>query len=426
MDNYIKRTNTYQNQFQNKDGFNNDSKNFTILNNSVQPLSYPSPLQPTEENEKISKDKLFAEDYLKKCKALHIKALNSFKEGKVKEGLAELEKEENYLLGLRKVITEKKKYLVSYLEGISTMIKEIHSISDAYLKEKYKLISKYTKYLQQKIQKPNTPLPSIMSLIQSDFLINFGDVYTEYQNYEKILYSFWLKTNITNHKTLLLYGPKGSGKTVNAYAFAAMIHSPILVIDNVEMFTVFQDFVYQIYTLSKNIQPLIIYIKNLEKMTQAQSHIFYMIDKITEKKDNRILIIASCNCPPNNLPKPFFNKFVYIQYVPNAKNKGNYINFIGKTMNIPINLSTEESVNISQSAYLYSNEELKDALEMASQLKNDLGNDDDLIENKISYDTLMNYIQLITPNMNQQMYNGFLQKDYTNIKPNVERPFMFA
>lgn len=95
-------------------------------------------------------------------------------------------------------------------------------------------------------------------------------------------------------------------------------------------------------------------------------------------------------------------------------------------MNIPINLSTEESVNISQSAYLYSNEELKDALEMASQLKNDLGNDNDLIENKISYDTLMNYIQLITPNMNQQMYNGFLQKDYTNIKPNVERPFMFA
>ena len=114
-----------------------------------------------------------------------------------------------------------------------------------------------------------------------------------------------------------------------------------------------------------------------------------------------------------------------MQYVPNAKNKGNVINFIGKKMNIPINLSTEESVNLSQSAYLYSNGELKDALEMASQLKNDL-NDNDLIENNISYDTLMNYIKLITPNMNQEMYNGYLQKDFTNIKPNVEKPFMFA
>ena len=65
-------------------------------------------------------------------------------------------------------------------------------------------------------------------------------------------------------------------------------------------------------------------------MSQVQSHIFYLIDKITEKKDNKILIIASCNCPPNYLPKPFFNKFVYMQYVPNAKNKGNFINFIGK------------------------------------------------------------------------------------------------
>ena len=425
MDNHVKRTNTYQNQVQNINGLDNDSKNFTILNNYVQPLSYPSPLQPTEENEKILKDKLFAEDYLQKCRARHIKALNYFKANKIKEGLAELVKEENYLLGLRKVITEKKKYLVSYLQGITTMINEIHSISDAYLKEKYKLISKYTKYTQQKIQKPNTPLPSIMSLIQNDFLINFVDVYTEYQNYENILYSFWLKTNITNHKTLLLYGPKGSGKTANVYAFAAMIHSPIFVIDNVEMFTVFQDFVYQIYNISKNIQPLIIYIKNIEKMSQAQSHIFYLIEKITEKKDNKILIIASCNCPPNYLPKPFFNKFVYMQYVPNAKNKGNFINFIGKKMNIPINLSTEESVNLSQSAYLYSNGELKDALEMASQLKNDL-NDNDLIENNISYDTLMNYIKLITPNMNQEMYNGYLQKDFTNIKSNVEKPFMFA
>ena len=65
-----------------------------------------------------------------------------------------------------------------------------------------------------------------------------------------------------------------------------MIHSPIFVIDNVEMFAVFKDFVYQIYNISKNIQPLIIYIKNIEKMSQAQSHIFYLIDKITEKKDN--------------------------------------------------------------------------------------------------------------------------------------------
>ena len=38
----------------------------------------------------------------------------------------------------------------------------------------------------------------------------------------------------------------------------------------------------------------------------------------------------------------------------------------------------------------------------------------------------MNYIKLITPNMNQEMYNGYLQKDFTNIKPNVEKPFMFA
>ena len=111
MDNHVKRTNTYQNQVQNINGLDNDSKNFTILNNYVQPLSYPSPLQPTEENEKISKDKLFAEDYLQKCRARHIKALNYFKANKIKEGLAKLVKEENYLLGLRKVITEKKKYL---------------------------------------------------------------------------------------------------------------------------------------------------------------------------------------------------------------------------------------------------------------------------------------------------------------------------
>lgn len=423
MDNHVNRVNTFQNELKKTSSFNNNSNN---LNNSFQPQSYPYPLQPTDENDEVSKDKLFAEDYLQKCKTLHIKALNYLKELKIKEGLAELLKEEKYLLGLRKAIIEKKKYLVNYLETISEMIKENHSISDAYIREKYKILSKYTRYLQQKKQNPNIQFPSIISLIQKEIPINFDDIYTEYQNYENTLYSFWLKTNITNHKTLLLYGPKGSGKTVTAYAFAAMIHSPILVIDNIEMFAALQDFVHQIYILSKGIQPLIIYIKNIETMTQAQTHIFYLIDKLTEKKDNRILIIASCYCPPVNLPKPLFNKFVYIQNVPNAKNKGNFINFIGKKMNIPVALSTEESITLSQSLYLYSNGELKDALEMAYQLKDEIEKEGETIEKTISLDNLMNYVKLISPNMNQQMYNGFVQKDFTNIKPEVKQPFRYA
>lgn len=392
--------------------FSMNNQNFIRKTNTMGPNNY----QGLEENEeeKKRKDRAQIEAFIKKCREIQCKANKLFSESKINEGLKELDIEQSYLEKLKKLILEKNKYLFNYLSDISDILKEVEQLKTLYCRERYKIRSVFNEIIS------SGRVPMIKELFQIS-PINFGDIYTEIPNFDRTLYNLWLKTNITNHKTFCLYGPQGSGKTLITYALASLLKCKIIQIDSLDMFKKIPDFAHEIYLSSKDIQPLIIFFRNIEQLVTAKAHIKYIVDKVIEKKENQILMVFSSNYPPNSLPSDISKLIVYFHYIPSAKNKGEFIKFLGTKLNLPLDLSDEDMVNISQNLYLYSNQEITDVVELAGHKRREMMFDGNEIG--INYNDIMGCSKLQTPVLTQQQYAYLNQTNFTNIKPYIEKTF---
>lgn len=393
--------------------FSNIDQNFVRRTNTVEPNKYQS-FQGEEEEEKKKKDKAQIEAFLKKCREIQGKANKLFSESKINEGFKELDIEQNYLQKLKKLILEKNKYLFNYLSDISGMLKEVEQLKSLYSRERYKIRSVFNEIIS------TGRVPKVRELLLTP-PINFGDIYIEIPNFDKTLYNLWLKTNITNHKTFCLYGPQGSGKTLITYALASLLKCKIIQIDSLDMFKKIPDFAHEIYISSKDVQPLIIFFRNIEQLAAGKAHINYIIDKVIEKKENHILIVFSSNYPPNSLPSEISRRIVYFHYIPSAKNKGEFIKFLGAKLNLPFDLSEDDMVKISQNLYLYSNQEITNVVELAGHKRREMmfeGN-----EIGITYNDIMSCSKMQPPTLTEQQFSYLNQTNFTNVTPYVEKAF---
>ena len=145
------------------------------------------------------------------------------------------------------------------------------------------------------------------------------------------------KAIISKNKTLLLYGPKGCGKSLTAMAIANHIKAKFIQIDDPKFFIEDNKFAFELSNLSVARQPIIVYLKYIDAMYPALKFIYFFLDKIINgKTDNKILIIVARthviitaiilkseilgNDPKNKYPR----------IVPNIDNNINFIVVIPK------------------------------------------------------------------------------------------------
>ena len=373
------------------------------MNNSVsQQQNVPNNL----EEERYKADKI-----LTTCKGVRADAIKNYNSLKIQDAIKELNKEKNFLLRLKVYIETKATYLNDYLPYIIKTITENNNLLNKYSE------SIYLKFREIFTFKPKDNSISITHYINQYILetpfITFDDIFDPIQpndnnNLKKYLKETYRKVIISKNKTLLLYGPKGCGKSIAAMAIANEMDAKFIQIDNVNFFSV-ENFAIELSSLCIYRQPIILYIKNIESMYPALQKIFYIFDRILlHKTDDKIFIIASSTCKPKQLDKKLYTYFVYLHYIGPfiVKYKKEYIQFICKKVNINLNVSNEELEKLcSGDLKYYSNEDIYKILYVIRELNE---NDNNLINgNVINYNDLIKGIKLIPSSISPEIIKQY-------------------
>ena len=193
-------------------------------------------------------------------------------------------------------------------------------------------------------------------VISNEYLINFKDIFLIPTNNVKDRFIKNFKIiNYKQNKNLLLYGPKGCGKTLVSQCFAGIEN-------NINYFSV-QGFISSFIKIIPYKQPIVIFFKNINLMTPILNRLNSIIDILNSKKDNKIYIIASCN-HPNEIPKDLLDKFK-IEFIPpifNLNDKINYIKYLSELTGIPLYLNEDDYMNVVIKLRNFSNEDMKNLI----------------------------------------------------------------
>ena len=103
----------------------------------------------------------------------------------------------------------------------------------------------------------------------------------------------------------------------------------------------YNKFALELSNLSITRQSIIIYFKYIDAMYPALKFIYFLLDKIVnDRTDNKLLIIDSCICKPEQLPKELYLFFIYLFYIGPflLKFKKGYIQFICQKLGITLTI----------------------------------------------------------------------------------------
>ena len=152
---------------------------------------------------------------------------------------------------------------------------------------------------------------------------------------------------------------------------ANQLKGKVAQLEGIELFKVPNfslEFVKVAFNYMQN-KPLIIYIRNLEKMLSNMNNFNFIYDKVCASKVDNVILIASMSNQP---PKAISEKFHYVHCIrPADKNqKSNYIKFISQKIGIQINMSDQDlNTYAFQNLHNYSNEDIFNLIKTAIELK---------------------------------------------------------
>ena len=275
---------------------------------------------------------------------------------------------------------------------ILTLIKKIENTGNLELIKKCKLklfeikfeiINKISEYYPLN-DKNNIESYIRSRIINNDFLINFKDVFLIPSNNFKDYYEKYFRIiNYRQNKNILLYGPKGCGKTLISQCFAGIENNiKYIMIDNINFFSIegFSRSLIKIIILN---QPIVIFFKNINlysSMSPILNRFNSIIDYLNTVEKNKIYIIASCN-HPNEITNEIKNKFK-IEFIPpiyNVNDKINYIKYLSKLTGIPLNLTEDDYMNdymkVAISLRNFCNEDMKNLIIYCNSITNNITKD---------------------------------------------------
>ena len=299
-----------------------------------------------------------------KCIKTYDETLNYYNENKIK------------IIDLKKI--EKIKKILSTLIEKTGNLELIKKCKLKLFEIKFEIINKISEYYPLN-DKNNIESYIRSRIINNEFLINFKDIFLIPSNNFKDYYEKYFKIiNYRQNKNILLYGPKGCGKTLISQCFAGIENNIKYIMINNENFFTIEGFSRSFIQIIKLNQPIVIFFKNINKLLSPVLNRFNsIIDYLNTIENNKIYIIASCN-HPNEISNEIKNKFK-IEFIPpiiNVNDKINYIKYLSKLSGIPLNLSEDDYMKVAISLRNFSNEDMKNLIIYCNSITNNITKDD--------------------------------------------------
>ena len=235
--------------------------------------------------------------------------------------------------------------------------------------------------------------------------ISFEDIYDPTNEVKKKMLDIYERSKKTGNKSLLLYGPKGSGKTLVVHALAKQIGGIVAQIEGVNNFKI-QFFVKEFARVSSEYtkRPIVIYVKNVETIVNnALPELLFLFDKfINNKRD--IIFIVSSSIPPQNLPKQL--KFYYYLLInsANQQNKYGLFKFLTNKFGINVNMIEQDIMNfVYQNFRNYSNYDVFQVLKSALDMKKQNGGNLQEVDRNV----IENALRTVPGSLSQQIMQAF-------------------
>ena len=239
--------------------------------------------------------------------------------------------------------------------------------------------------------------------------ISFNDIFEvnndKNKSTQKVLLETYERSQKSGYKSLLLFGPRGSGKTLAVHALAYQIGGVVAQIEGVSNFKI-QYFVKEfarVVTEFTN-RPIIVYVRNIETLVQnALPELLFLFDKFNNEK-KKLLFICSSSYPMQNLPKQL--KFYYIHCVncANQNSKYNLFKFLLNKFGMRITIPEQELNNfVYQNLRNYSNNDLFQVIKKALDMRKQSGGSLEEIDRS----TLENAVRDVPGTLSPQMIKAY-------------------
>lgn len=367
---------SYQN-FQENNINNNIYKNIPKENN-IPPKNNENNKRYDHDNKKISQ-------IIDRCESLYNQSRILYENYDIQKAITNLSNAIKGLDGLKQSILNNKTEFNNFLPQVTSMRTKYFNHLHKYHLTIYQLIPK--KFAPVRFNQGESLQEFVKKYILTEPFVTFDDIYEQNLDQNKTLkymiYDNYQKSLRLKYKNLLLFGPKGSGKTLAVHALANQLKAKVAQLEGIELFKVPNfslEFVKAAFNHMSN-KPLIIYIRNIEKMFTNMNNFNFIYDKVCASKLNNVILIASCSYQP---PKPVSEKFHYSICVrPCEKNqKINLMKFIGKKFGINYNITEKDLTSFTyQNLENFSNEDIFNLIVEAIDIKkNKLGNGEDMLE----------------------------------------------
>ena len=364
--------NNYNNNNYNNNNYNNNNYNNNFNNNNYNNNNFNNNNNNNNNNDEFTKK---IQNILNVCDTKYKNAIAQFKNFQIIESKIELNKLMNNLTTLEK--TAKDKNVTSLLPTITSLKNNLTNKFYEYNYFTYILNSSLFKNVQYQ---KNTDLAKFAEkFILNRSFISFNDIYDTTLDQNKptksMILEIYERAQKSGYKTLFLYGPNGSGKTLYVHALAAELGAVLGQLDNLQFIKI-QFFVKEFARLMSEYRkrPVIIYIKNVDALSRnALGETLFLMDKYNGSKQNALLI-GSSPFPVKNLPpKLQFNYKVLINSA-NQNNKINLFKFMINKFGIKIPMNDGDLNNfVYQNLRNYSNRDIFNVIKAAMNLKKESG-----------------------------------------------------
>ena len=353
--------NIFQNLSNNQNRqFNSDNNNFYKINEI--------------KNENYSREFELMESIIKKCESLYFSAKSNYENYKIRESIATLKKIISTLLSLKLKINQKTE-LSPFFPQVNMLEIIVTTTLYDYRINIYEGIDRKFKSLNSNQYKKNESLQDFCSkFILNNSFISFDDIYDN-NNLIDYFMEKLKDARIHQKKCILLYGDRGSGKTLLVHGCANKMGATVAQIEGEQFLKIpffAKEFVKVCFKSIGINKPLFVYMKNIEYMFSCKNQFDFIYDKVASSFDLNVYFIASTNINLKNLPKEIYNKFQFFHEVKTIekKNKADFMRFLCEKFEIKLNLNILEMNNfVNQNLYNFPNRKIFELLKCAINIK---------------------------------------------------------